>query len=103
MFRKLVPFVLVLFISACAQQPAGTTADVGTKAPCCEKCECCKGGNCEKCCKGNCKECCKGGTCKMCAGKHKGQSSVSADADEDCPMCLKAKKEMEQRRQQSKH
>lgn len=96
MFRKLLPFVLIAFVSAC--QPAGTTDSSG-KMPCCEKCECCKDRKCGECCKSGKCDCCKEGNCPMCA-KHKGSASAK---EKECPMCLKAKQEQEKRKHNAQH
>jgi len=83
MFKKLVPFILIAFVSACSNMQT-TSKDTGMKMPCCEKCECCKEGK-----------------CNMCMAKH--NDAVSKQGDEDCPMCLKAKQEMMNRHQEMKH
>ena len=83
MFKKLLPFVLIAFISACANTQA-TTTNMATKMPCCEKCDCCKDG-----------------MCKMCMAKHKGAASTT-QGEKGCPMCLKAKQEQMKRHQDMK-
>lgn len=87
MFKKLIPVIMLVFISACTNVQ-GTSNHSATHCQCCENCQCCQSKNCE-CCKD--KECkCKDGTCKMCHGKAKG---VSPDnADKPCKICLESEK-----------
>ncbi|MEQ1705889.1 MAG: hypothetical protein ABL867_07970 [Rickettsiales bacterium] len=89
MFKKLLPVVMLVFVTACANTQGGSMSGMDMKMPCCEKCECCKNGKCADCCKdGECK-CCKDGMCKMCMGKMEGMSSMKEG--EQCPMCAKMK------------
>lgn len=84
MLKKLIPFVLLVFVSACANTQTATTADAGTKMHNCEKCECCKSGKCA---------CSKHGGGKMCK-KGEGQSMK---AGEECPICAKAEREWKEK------
>jgi hypothetical protein len=84
MFKKLIPLVLIVFISACtANTQASSSPDTGMKCACCKssKCECCQDKQCT---------CCTDGSCKMCRMK---DDSSSADEDEQCPICAKADRE----------
>jgi len=91
MFKKLLPVIMLVFVTACANTQGGSMSGMDMKMPCCEKCECCKDGKCAECCKdGECK-CCKDGMCKMCMGKMEGMSSMKEG--EQCPMCAKMKQE----------
>ncbi len=91
MFKRLLPVIMLVFVTACANTQAGSQSGMDMKMPCCKKCECCKDGKCGECCKsGECK-CCKDGMCKMCMGKMEGMSSMKED--EQCPMCAKMKQE----------
>jgi hypothetical protein len=90
MLKKLLPLVILVLVSACANTQ-GPASGMGMKMSCCEKCECCKSGKCGECCKeGQC-SCCKDGTCKMCHG----MGSISED--ESCPMCAKSEREWKAR------
>ncbi len=72
MFKKILPVILLVFVTACADIYGGSSSVM----PCCEKCECCKDRKCAECCKsGECK-CCKDGMCKMCMGKIEGMPSM---------------------------
>lgn len=73
MFKKLIPWVLVAFVSACANTQPSSGTDMNM--PCCKNATCC----------------CKGGACKKCM---KGSMS-SAKENEDCPLCAKAEREWE--------
>lgn len=89
MFKRLLPVIMLVFVTACANTQGGSMPGMDMKMPCCEKCECCKDGKCGECCKsGECK-CCKDGMCKMCMGKMEGMSSMKEG--EQCQMCAKMK------------
>jgi hypothetical protein len=97
MFKKLLPVVLMLLVSACANTQGGSMSRMDIKLPCCEKCECCKDRKCADCCKdGECK-CCKDGMCKMCMGKIKEGGMSSMKDGEECEICAKAEKESMQK------
>lgn len=109
MLRRLFPFVLILFVSAC--NPLQTNAGTSTAQCCCEECECCESGSCKCCQDGKCEccqdgecsccqdgtcECCQDGTCSSCkegmcklSQKPKASQPSAKDAN-PCAMCLKA-------------
>ena len=94
MFKKLLPIVMLVFVSACANTQGGSMSGMEMKMPCCEKCECCKDGECK---------CCKDGMCKMCMGKMKGNMSSMKDGEE-CEICAKSEKEaMQKKHEGMKH
>jgi len=103
MFKKLLPFVVMVFVSACANTQGASTSHGGMdmKMPCCEKCECCKSGKCGDCCKDGQCSCCKDGSCKMCQGMKGGMSSMNDG--EECPMCAKAEREWQAKHGGMKH
>lgn len=87
MFKKMIPVLMLVFISACANVQ-GTSNHSAMHCQCCESCQCCQSKSCE-CCKD--KECkCKDGTCKMCQGKMKDASSDKTD--KPCKICLESEK-----------
>lgn len=67
MLKKLIPAVMLVFMSACANVPTSSGCCGGMSMPCkcCEKCESCKDNNC-------CASC-KGGAGKMCQKAEKPQ------------------------------
>ncbi len=75
MFKRLLPVIMLVFVTACANTQGGSMSGMDMKMPCCEKCECCKSGECK---------CCKDGMCKMCMGKMEGMSSMKEGMQ--CPM-----------------
>jgi hypothetical protein len=89
MLKKLLPVVVLLFLTACACPHFS-----GDKPSCC-----CKDGICMMDAKGEkkeCKcECCKEAKCEMCL-KAKGKATSAKDGSaskSECPMCLKAAKD----------
>lgn len=74
MFKKLLPVIMLVFVTACANTQAGPQSGMDMKMPCSKKCECCKDG-----------------MCKMCMGKMEGMSSMKEGMQ--CPMCAKMKQE----------
>jgi hypothetical protein len=82
MFKKLLPIVVLIFVTACANTQGGSQSGMGMKMPCCEKCDCCKDGECK---------CCKGGMCKMCMGKMEDMSSMKEGMQ--CPIMQGDKKD----------
>ena len=104
MFKKIIPVILLVFVTACANTQGGSQSGMDMKMPCCEKCECCKDGKCGECCKsGECK-CCKDGMCKMCMGKMKDGSMSSMKDGEECEICAKSEKEaMQKKHEGMKH
>lgn len=101
MFKKLMPFVVMVFISACTHMQDSSVNHSG-KMTCCEKCECCKSGKCGDCCKDGQCICCKDGMCKQCQDKHPGHVS-SVKGAEECPMCAKAERERQAREGAIRH
>lgn len=94
MFKKLLPIVMLVFVTACANTQGGSMSGMDMKMPCCEKCECCKDGECK---------CCKDGMCKMCMEKMKGSMSSMKDGEE-CEICAKPEKEsMQKKHEGMKH
>ncbi len=92
MFKKLLPFVIMAFVGACANtQGISTSRHSSIKMSCCEKCSCCQSGACGECCKDGQCSCCKDGSCTMCQGTG---SDVSS---EECPLCDKAEREWKAR------
>lgn len=90
MLKKLIPFVLMVFVGACANTQPACHHGTSMKMPCCEKCECCKDGQCS---------CCKDGSCKMCL---KGSMSSMKEGKE-CPMCAKAERKWKDKQGTMKH
>lgn len=62
MFKKLLPIVAMMLISACTPAQGGHESGMS----CCKKCECCASGQCGECCKDGKMSCCKDGSCDMC-------------------------------------
>lgn len=95
MLKKLLPFVVMAFVTACAGTPS---QDSHMAMPCCEKCEhCAKAGG--DCCKGNNCACCKDGQCDKCKGK----VAKAADADKPCAICDEAAREWQAEHGHMKH
>ena len=96
MFKRLLPVIMLVFVTACANTQGGSMSGMDMKMPCCEKCgECCKSGECK---------CCKDGMCKMCVGKMKEGSMSSMKDGEECEICAKAEKEaMQKKHEGMKH
>lgn len=87
MIKKLLPFVLMAFMSACAQTPVHDKA-------CCEHCA---AGTCAECCKGKECRCCKEG-CTSCHGK-----TGTAAPEAPCPLCDEAEREWQAKHGGMKH
>lgn len=99
MLRKLLPFVVMVFVSACANtQNTSSDGMAIMQMACCEKCECCKSKKCGECCKDGKCSCCKDGNCKMCMN---GMPSMSDK--EECPECAKAEREWQTKHGKMKH
>jgi len=99
MFKKLLPFVVMAFVSACAntqESPSGYC----TKMSCCETCECCVRGACDQCCKENKCSCCQDGACKSRQGK---ETAASATEAKPCPLCDKSERKWQAKRGMMKH
>lgn len=90
MLHKILPYVLIVFVSACTNVQSTAGSDANTAMWCCKKCECCQTGKCECCKNGQC-SCCKDGMCTMCQGKKDGLSVMNEG--KQCSMCFKAARE----------
>lgn len=92
MIKKLVPLVVVVFLSACSHlQAESGPGSICMKSPCCEQCKCCRSEECGDCCKDGQCSCCKAGSCTMCRGVKEGKTFVPQT--EECPECAKAERE----------
>ncbi len=98
MFKTLIPVIMLVFVTACANVQGTSDAGMATPCQCCEQCACCQSGDCEcrsagqcSCCDSSHCACCKSGTGKMCHGKMKGISS--AKEGKSCKACLGAEKQ----------
>lgn len=82
MFKKLLPFVVMAFVSACAntqESPSGYC----TKMSCCKTCECCVRG-----------------ACKSRQGK---ETAASATEAKPCPLCDKSERKWQAKHGMMKH
>lgn len=95
MIKKLLPFVIMAFVSACGMSP-----DASTKMDCCQHCSCCKGMSCDSCCKDGQCECCKDEACPMCT-KNKG-TSAGAEG-KPCKICDEAEQAWKAKQRHLKH
>lgn len=92
MFKKLLPFVVMAFVSACSNmQSESNSANMCIKIPCCEQCECCKSEKCGDCCKDEQCSCCKAGSCTMCRGVKEGKTFTTQI--KECSKCSKAERD----------
>jgi hypothetical protein len=87
MIKKLLPLVVMAFLTACATAP--TTSSGSLSKGCCETCSCCQSGQCGDCCKDGQCECCTDGSCPMC---QKAAEQSAADEDKPCVLCEEAER-----------
>lgn len=90
MLKKLIPIVLLAFITACAN--AQGTSNNAAPCPHCKTCEYCKSHS---------GQCCKDGQCSCCKDKqcqcHKAAGAASSvKGDDGCPVCRKAREAQQQ-------
>lgn len=88
MIKKILPIVMVLFLSACANMQGMPQSKM--EMTCCKKCEHCASMKGSECCKDGQYSCCKGGMCKMCASGMKTDSGMSDN--QKCKVCEEAER-----------
>lgn len=90
MFKKLIPFVFVLFLAACAGTPSSTpdSHKGNTQKECCKKKECCKMK--DEQCKKDCDK--AGKTCKKTATNLCVKCDKAVRKDPSAPICYACKK-----------
>lgn len=93
MFKKLLPFVVMAFVTACANNTPASHIH------CCNQCQCCPSGECGTCCKDGACECCKDGACTSCAD----HSTAPKGSGEHCAACDKADREWKAEHGTMKH
>lgn len=79
MFKKLIPAVALVLLTACANTQSSAGAGVTMSCKCCEHCQCSEDTKCT---------CHKEGGCKTCHGKAKG-GEASDKKEKPCTRCHK--------------
>lgn len=82
MFRKLIPVIILVFMTACANVQGSTSTDMGMQCKCCMDMACCKDKQ---------QTCCKHGMCKMCK-THMSNDIPATKDGKPCKMCLNSSK-----------
>ncbi len=82
MLKKLLPVVMLAFVTACADTQSTTQSGMDMKAHCCKSDQC---------------KCCKDGMCKICKAKMKEGGMTSMKQGEECEICAKANKDATQK------